>query len=191
MIWGSFWVLWCFVAQHLGKHALFYSGFFLRNGVPFLWFRSGALCADVWRFSFFGLLVACAVVLGWLWARRVWSGRLGPRIMLVVFLGRLFSARNGHMDSAEMHKNTWFWSYLWAKGGSQQSFHASLSVPKAGVFSSVFANLAGTFWFKMTSLVPNWAFHSVFLMFCSVPFVSFFWVLLTGWSAGWPLCVLI
>ena len=112
-------MLWCFVFQHLGKHALFHSGFFLRNGVPFLWCCSGALCADFWRFSFFGLLVACAVVLGWLWARRVWSGRLGPGIILVVFLGRLFGAPNGHMDSAEMHKNKWVWGYLCAKGGSQ------------------------------------------------------------------------
>ena len=101
-------MLWCFVFQHLGKHALFHSGFFLRNGVPFLWCCSGALCADFWRFSFFGLLVACAVVVGWLWARRVWSDRLGPGIIFVVFLSRLFGARNGHMDSAEMHKNKWF-----------------------------------------------------------------------------------
>ena len=110
--WGTFVVLWCFAFQHLGNYALFHSGFFLRNGVPFLWCCSGALCADFWRFSLFGLLVACAVVLGWLWARRVWSGRLGPGIILVVFWGRHFGARNGHMDSAEMHKNTWVWGYL-------------------------------------------------------------------------------
>ena len=65
-----------------------------------------------------------------------------------------------------------------------ESLHASPSVPKAAVFSTVFRIFAGTFWFKMSSLVPNWAFHSVFLMFCSVPFVGSFWVLLTGSSAG-------
>ena len=112
-------------------------------------------------------------------------------LMLVVFLGRLFGTRNGHMDSAQMHKNTWFWAYLCAKGGSQKSLQVSLSVPKAAVFSSVFANLAGTFWFKMSSMAPKCGFHSVLLMFCSVPFVGSFWVLLTGWSAGWPLCGLI
>ena len=100
MILGAFWVLWCFVFQHLGKHGPFHSGFLLRNGVPFVWCCSGALCAERGRFSFFGLLVAFAVALGCLWARRVWSGRLGPGIILVVFLGRPFGARNGHMDSA-------------------------------------------------------------------------------------------
>jgi hypothetical protein len=77
------------------------------------------------------------------------------------------------------------------KGRLAESLHASLSVPKAAVFSNVFAILAGTFWFKMSLLAPNWGFHSVFLLFCSVPFVGSFWVLLTGWSAGWPLCGLI
>ena len=133
-------MLWCFVFQHLGKHVLFHSGFFLRNGVPFLWCCSGALCADFWRFSFFGLLVACAVVLGWLWARRVWSGRLGPGIILVVFLGRLFGARNGHMDSAEMHKNKRISGYLCAKGGSQnRCMRASLF--RKQLFSRVFLRI--------------------------------------------------
>ena len=72
-----------------------------------------------------------------------------------------------------------------------ESLHASLSVPKTAVFSSVYRILAGTFWFKMNSLVPNSAFHAVFVAFCSVPFVNSFWVLLTGWSAGWHLCSLI
>jgi hypothetical protein len=123
--------------------------------------------------------------LGCLWARRVWSGRLGPGIILVVFLGHLFGARNGHMDSAEMHKNKWFGSYLCAKGGSQnRCMRAPLFRKHA--FSPLFLRiLAGTFCFKMNSLVPNWGFHSVFLVFCSVPFVGSFWVLLTGWSAGW------
>ena len=148
----------------------FFIRFFLRNGVPFLWCCSGALCADFWRFSFFGLLVACAVVLGWLWARRVWSGRLGPGIILVVFLGRLFGARNGHMDSAEMHKNKWVWGYLCAKGGSQnRCMRASLF--RKQLFSRVFLRiLVGIFCFKMSSLTLNWGFRSGFLMFCSVPF---------------------
>ena len=72
-----------------------------------------------------------------------------------------------------------------------ESLHASLSVPKTAVFSSVYRILAGTVWFKMNSFVPNSAFHSVFVAFCSVPFVVSFWVLLTGWSAGWHLCSLI
>ena len=147
-------MLWCFVFQHLGKHALFHSGFFLRNGVPFLWCCSGALCADIWCFSFFGLLVAFAVALGCLWARRVWSGRLGPGIILVVFLGRLFGARNGHMDSAEMHKNKWVWGYLCAKGGSQnRCMRASLF--RKQLFSRVFFPIsASTFWFKMSLWRP-------------------------------------
>ena len=125
--------------------------------------------------------------LGWLWARRVWSGRLGPGIILVVFLGRLFGARNGHTGSAEMQKQIGLGLFM-RKERLAESLHASLSVPKAAVFSSVFRILAGTFWFKMRSLVPNSALHSVFLVFCSVPFLGLFWVLLTGWSAGWPLC---
>ena len=135
--WGSFWVLWCFVFQHLAKHECFRSVFFLRNGVPFLWCCSGALCADFSRFSFLGLLVACAVVLCWLWARRVWSGRLGPGIILVVFLGRLFGAPIGHMDSAEMHKNKLVWGYLCAKSGSQnRCMRASLFLKQ--LFSRMF-----------------------------------------------------
>ena len=65
-----------------------------------------------------------------------------------------------------------------------ESLHASLSVPKAAVFSSVYRILAGTVWFKMSSFVPNSAFHLVFVAFCSVPFVGAFWV---GWLAvaGW------
>ena len=97
-----------------------------------------ALCVPTFgAFLFLACLVACAVVLGWLWARRVWSGRLGPGIILAVFLGRLFGARIGHMDSAEMHKNKWVWGYLCAKGGSQnRCMRASLFLKQ--LFSRVF-----------------------------------------------------
>ena len=101
-------MLWCFVFQHLGKHALFHSGFFLRNGDPFLWCCSGALCADFWRFSFFGLLVVCAVVLGWLWARRVWPGRLGPGIILVVFLVATLAPEMVTWILSKCSKTNWF-----------------------------------------------------------------------------------
>ena len=134
-------MLWCFVFQHLAKPSVFVRVF----SFEILLLCSGALFSTIWRFSFFGLLVAFAVALSCLWARRVRSGRLGPRIILIVFWGRPFGARNGHMDSAEMHKNKWVWGYLCAKGGSQnRCMRASLF--RKQLFSRVFLRiLAGPF----------------------------------------------
>jgi len=104
MIWGTFWVLWCCVFQHFAKPSVFTRGF----SFGILFFCSGALFSTIWRFSFFGFLVAFAVALGWLWARWVWSGPAGPGAFFAVFLDRRFGAQNGHMDLAQMHENKWF-----------------------------------------------------------------------------------
>ena len=180
-------MLWCFVFQHLGKTVRFHSGFFIRNSAPLLWcfvFHHLAL-------FFFGL-VGC--LCGRLGLALGSPGLVGPPWtrdhFCCFFESPLWCPKWSHGFCRNAQKQM-VWDYLCAKGGSQKSCHASPSVPKAAVFSSVLRILAGTFWFKMSSLVPNWAFHSVFLVFCSVPFVGSFWVLLTGWSAGWPLCGLI
>ena len=148
-------MLWCFVFQHMAKNVCFHSGFFLRNGVPFLWCCSGALCADFWRFSVFWL-VGC--LCGRLGLALGSPGLVGPpwaRDHFGCFFGSpLWRPKWSHGFCRNAQKQTDFGLFM-RKGRLAESLHASLSVPKAAVFSSVFANLAGTFWFQMSSLAPN------------------------------------
>ena len=93
----------CFPAS--GETFAFSFGFFPSKGCSFS-------LVLLWRF------VCRLLALFFFWLVGCLCGRLGlalgspglvgppwPGIILVVFLGRLFGARNGHMDSAEMHKN--------------------------------------------------------------------------------------
>ena len=179
----------CFLAY--GETCVFSFGFF-----PSKWCSFSLVL--LWRFVcrllalFFFWLVGC--LCGRLGLALGSPGLVGPpwaRDHFGCFFGSpLWRPKWSHGFCRNAQKQTDFGLFM-RKGRLAESLHASLSVPKAAVFSSVFANLVGTFWFQMSSLAPNWGFHSGFVVFCSVPFVGSFWVLLTGWSAGWPLCGLI
>ena len=87
-----------------------------------------------------GSWVAFGVVLGCLWARRVWLCR---GAFFSNFWGRRFCAQIGHLDSAQTHQNKWFSAHLCAKGGAQKSLEVNLILPNARVFPCFFANSGG------------------------------------------------
>ena len=119
--------------------------------------------------TFFGFLV----VLGCLWTARVWSGRPGPGIAFCNFLGRPFCVQNVHMDSAQKHKNEWFWSYLCARTVRRYRCNCP-PCSESRCFLEVLASSGGCFLIQMGLLMRIWRFHSVSVAFGRALFSDLF-----------------
>jgi len=140
MIWGRFWVLWCFVFQRFAKPIVFIKHVSLK----IMLLCSGALFFTTWRIFFFGLLVAFAVALGCLWACWVWAGRPGPGTVFAVFVrSPLCRPKWSHGCGPNGRKQMVSGLFMHKKGGSQKSFHASPIVVKELCSLLCFANVGG------------------------------------------------